>query len=73
MIEHVVKSGWLEGKLKRPERPAKPEPTAEEQAAAKLRHLDDRIRRWDRKRRRAETALTKLNRQRRRLERLKAA
>jgi hypothetical protein len=68
MIEHVVSNGWLEGKLKR-ERKVKPPPTAEERTAAKLANLTDRIKRWEIKRRRAETALTKLNRQRRRIER----
>src|SRR5262249_12494874 len=73
MIQYVVESGWLEGKLKRAERLAKPAPTVEERAAAKLQNLADRIKRWESKQRRAETALTKLNRQRRRLERLRAA
>jgi hypothetical protein len=36
MIQYVVESGWLEGKLKRAERPAKPAPTVEERAAVKL-------------------------------------
>jgi hypothetical protein len=71
MIEHVVKSGWLEGKLKRVAK--KPPPTADERTAARLVNLDDRIRRWETKRRRAETALAKLGRQRRRLERSRAA
>jgi hypothetical protein len=64
MIEHVVKSGWLEGKLKRVAKPAKPAPTAEERTAARLVNLDERIRRWETKRRRAETALAKLGRHR---------
>jgi|SRR6267143_6281243 hypothetical protein len=72
MVEHVVNSGWLEGKLKR-ERKVKPPPTADERTAARLVNLDDRIRRWETKRRRAETALAKLGRQRRRLERARAA
>ncbi|PWT73952.1 MAG: hypothetical protein C5B60_07520 [Chloroflexi bacterium] len=69
MIEHVVKSGWLEGKLKRKPKPVKPEPTAADRAAAKLANLDARIKRWESKRRRAETALQKLARQYRRLQR----
>ena len=72
MIQHVVNSGWLEGKLKRPARAPKPPPTAEERTTAKLANLAERMKRWESKRRRAETALTKLGRQRRRLERLKA-
>jgi hypothetical protein len=67
MIEHVVRSGWLEGKLKRAKRPPKPVPTTEERTAAKIQALDDRIKKWTTKQRRAATALTKLNRQRKRL------
>jgi hypothetical protein len=73
MIEHVVNSGWLEGKLKREPRPKKPPLTAEELTDARIENLADCIKRWESKRRRAETALVKLNRQRRRLERSKAA
>lgn len=69
MIEHIVRSGWLDGKLKPRPKAKKPPPTADEIAAAKLAKLADRIRRWETKRRRAETAITKLNRQLRRLER----
>lgn len=67
MIEHVVKSGWLDGKLKPRPKMVKPAPTADEIARAKLTGLDARIKRWESKRRRAETALAKLARQRRRL------
>jgi len=45
MIEHVVNSGWLEGKLKRAERAPKPKPTVEERATAKLAGLAGRIKR----------------------------
>jgi hypothetical protein len=69
MIRHVVASGWLAGKLKRIEKPAAAPPTAAEVAASKIGALDVRIKRWESKRRRAENALAKLNRQRRRLER----
>jgi hypothetical protein len=41
MIEHVVSSGWLEGKLKRPARPKKPPPTAGE---TRSRGWADRVR-----------------------------
>jgi hypothetical protein len=57
MIEHVVASGWLDGKLKRPEKP-KPDTKA-------IRHqrILERIARWEAKQKRAETALRKLRRQ----------
>jgi hypothetical protein len=44
-------------------------PIRRARTAARLVNLDDRIKRWETKRRRAETALAKLSRQRRRLER----
>lgn len=54
MIAHVVESGWLEGKLRRPEKP-KPD-----RAALKAARLAARIVAWERKQRRAEAALRKL-------------
>lgn len=57
MIEHVVASGWLDGKLKREPGPVKPKPdrkvVARERAAAALK-------RWTTKRKRADTAIKKL-------------
>jgi hypothetical protein len=60
LAEHVVKSGWLDGKLKRPE-----QPKAEvDQRAIRAVRVQARIDTWERKKRRAETALRKLTRQR---------
>src|SRR5579863_3816040 len=53
MIEHVVRSGWLDGKLKRKERPA---PTADDLREAKAAGIAAKIKRWETKRKRAETA-----------------
>jgi len=61
MIEHVVKSGWLDGKLRRPE---KPKPTADDKRRAKLDGIERRLASWRTKRKRAETAIRKLERQR---------
>lgn len=56
MINYVVSSGWLDGKLKSKVRPkAAPDPIAP---------IDIKIKRWETKRKRAETALKKLRRQR---------
>jgi hypothetical protein len=59
MIEHVVKSGWLDGKLKRPEKPTKQTDVREERRARVLKRLAA----WEAKRKRAERALAKLRRQ----------
>jgi hypothetical protein len=58
LIKEVVSRGWLDGKLRRPERP-EPDVTA-------IRHqrVLEAIARWERKAKRAETALRKLRRQR---------
>lgn len=58
MIEHIVNSGWLEGKLKRPESPK----GAIDVKAARAARIAARIKAWETKRKRAETALRKLNR-----------
>lgn len=56
MVEHVVSSGWLDGKLKsKATGPKTPDPIAA---------IDAKVKRWETKRRRAETALRKLKRQR---------
>jgi hypothetical protein len=61
MIEHVVNSGWLDGKLVR----AKPlAPHKPDMRAARAMRVDQAIVRWERKARRAERALRKLRRQR---------
>lgn len=54
MIEHVVASGWLDGKLKRP---AKAKPVIRDVRYASILK---RIESWERKERRARTALRKL-------------
>jgi len=59
LIAHVVRSGWLDGKLKREPREAKlVDPKAE-----KLVGIEARIKRWQAKQKRAQTALRKLERQ----------
>lgn len=55
MIQHVIEKGWLTGSLK--EKVA-PKPTATDKAA----RIAARIKRWESKLRRAETALKKLRR-----------
>lgn len=66
MVRHVVESGWLDGKLKRPERPAKPKPDARE---LRYRRTLAGIKRWEAKARRAKNALRKLQSARKRYER----
>lgn len=61
MVEYVIKSGWLEGKLKRP---TKAKPDAKSLAAARHARLDASAKRWTTKLRRATTALRKIARQR---------
>ena len=56
MVAYVIKSGWLEGKL-RPKVRVKIAPD-------RLAGLEARAARWETKRRRAETALRKIARQR---------
>jgi hypothetical protein len=65
MIDHVVGSGWLDGRLKRPERPAPSrEDFAKNVRAERAKRIDAAIIRWERKAKRAERALRKLRRQR---------
>jgi hypothetical protein len=63
LISYVVQSGWLDGKLRRPEK-AKPDPISQ-----RHERVLAGIRRWEQKKRRAENALKKLARQRRYYER----
>jgi len=58
MVEFVLKSGWLDGKLK--PKPKTEKPIRERRFQSVL----ERIEVWERKRKRAETALKKLRRQR---------
>lgn len=69
MIEYVVSHGWLEGKLKRPEKPQ------HEVDLKSIRHerILSRIQSWEAKKRRAENALKKLQRQRKYYEQALAA
>lgn len=61
LAEHVVSSGWLDGKLKRKPREEKPQSDPRE---VKLQRVLARIKSWERKQRRAQTALRKLARTR---------
>jgi len=56
LIEHVVRSGWLEGKLRRPEKP-KPEV---DKIDVRAQRVEARIKTWTTKEKRAKTALKKL-------------
>lgn len=69
MIDHVVKSGWLDGKLKRPEKQKEPIDIRQ----VRNDRIQARIRTWEAKRKRAERALVKLRRQARYYERALAA
>lgn len=66
MIAYAVRSGWLDGKLRRPERPAKPKPNP---AEVRYQRVLAAIARWEAKRRRAVNALKRLERRRRHYER----
>ena len=57
LIQYVVDSGWLEGKLRRPEKP----PT--DARTIKAERVAQRLAAWEAKHRRAETALRKLRKQ----------
>jgi hypothetical protein len=59
MIKHVVSSGWLEGKLRRPEKPKAKVDLKE----VRRKRIEKRLVEWAAKRKRAETALKKLRRQ----------
>jgi hypothetical protein len=61
MVEYILKSGWLDGRLK-PKSKAKPD--AKSVAATRLAQLDASAKRWTTKLRRANTALRKIARQR---------
>ena len=59
LIAEVIKRGWLDGKLKRPEK-AKADPIG-----AKAARIESRLKAWTAKQKRAATAIKKLERQRR--------
>ncbi len=68
LIHHAVSSGWLDGKLKRPEKP----PAVTDRATLirrKLESIAAKSKRWQTKAKRAKTALAKLERQRKHYER----
>ena len=67
MSRYVVAKGWLTGTL-RPQ-PPKPKVVVEPTVDARYAKVLDQIKRWETKRKRAETALTKLNRRKRALAR----
>lgn len=56
LVEYVVSHGWLDGKLKRPE---KPKPVVQD---VRRWRVDKLIAKWEGRRRRAENALKKLKR-----------
>lgn len=63
MIKEVIRRGWLEGKLKdTPAVALVPNPPAVDARAVKMARTAAAIERWERKQRRAETALKKLRR-----------
>ena len=69
LIKEVLRRGWLEGRLRDPEppEPLPPDVAAAKAAAARLAALEARIKGWRTKAKRAETALRKLERTRKRL------
>lgn len=62
LVAYVVKSGWLDGKLK-----SKAKPKELPKPSDKLAGIEKRIKAWETKRKRAETALKKLRAQEARL------
>jgi hypothetical protein len=69
LAEHVVRSGWLEGKLKREPKVRPPIDIKTERHKRVLKKIET----WQRKANRAKTALRKLERQRKYYERQQAA
>lgn len=66
MVRWVIASGWLDGRLQPSE---KPKPTAFDRLVAKHAKIEARIARWETKAKRAATALKKLKKQHRAIER----
>jgi hypothetical protein len=60
LIKEVIRRGWLDGKLRSEPKPAAPAPTPDDVRAEKKARIEERIARWESKKRRAETALKKL-------------
>lgn len=65
LIQHVARSGWLDGALKRPEKPTIPV----DRKALRYAAIQRRLKTWISKRKRADTAIRKLTRQAKRYER----
>jgi hypothetical protein len=61
LVKEVIKRGWLDGKLR--DEP-KPEPAPADVKLDKLARIDARVEAWERKAKRAATALAKLHKQR---------
>lgn len=69
MVAYVIKSGWLDGKLKGKAQTKAPV----DQKAVRLARINSRIDKWEAKRKRAHNALKKLERQRKYYERTMTA
>jgi hypothetical protein len=72
MIKHVVHSGWLEGKLKRPEKRKAPR-VPKDLPAIRHKRVLKRIIVWTGKQKRADRMLRQLRRQQKYYERRAAA
>lgn len=65
LVREVIRRGWLDGKLRDTARAPKAAPTLDDKRRAKLARIEAAVDRWERKAKRAKTALTKLARQQR--------
>lgn len=72
MIKQVIRRGWLDGKLKSEPKPEIPPPTLDAVRAERKQRIEQRIARWESKKKRAETALKKLRKSLRYYERVAA-
>jgi hypothetical protein len=59
-VAEVLKRGWLDGRLRTPE---KAPPSRREKLLAKAKSADARLKAWHTKAKRAQTAITKINRE----------
>lgn len=71
LIKEVIRRGWLEGKLRSPEKVVVPVPIDEVRSKRKAR-LQERLKKWESRKKRAETAIRKLRKSIRYYERLEA-
>lgn len=67
MIREVIRRGWLDGKLRRPDPPAPTAPPEWVQKAARLQRVEELTKQWRTKAKRAATALKKLDAEKKRL------